>query len=74
MSLKFKLAESVKLRINKRWKNFKVVEIKCDDWVTFENKDGEKITLSPYIHVNHIKKPPIKVKTKKKTKKNKETK
>jgi len=74
MSLKFKKDEIAKLKINKRWRNFKVFEIKCDDWVTFENKDGEKITLSPYIHVNHIKKPPIKVKTKKKTKKNKETK
>jgi hypothetical protein len=69
MSLKFKLAESVKLRINKRWKNFKVVEVKCDDWITFEDKDGLSVTLSPIIHINHIKKPTKrKVKTKKEKK------
>ena len=76
MSLKFKKDEIAKLKINNRWRNFKVFEVKCDDWITFENKDGGKITLSPYIHVNHIKKPPVKIKkkTKKKKKKNKEAK
>ena len=69
MSLKFKQAESVKLRINKRWKNFKVVEDECDDWITFEDADGLSVTLSPVIHINHIKKPAKrKVKTKKEKK------
>ena len=68
MNLKFENGETIKLKINNRWKNFKVFEIKCDDWITFEGKDGLKITLSPSIHINHIKKPQVKTKTKTKTK------
>lgn len=69
MSLKFVEGEKIKLKINKRWKNFKVSEVKCDDWITFEDKDGLKVTLSPKIHANHIKKPPVKTKTKTRKKK-----
>lgn len=67
--LKFKEGETAKLKINKRWRNYKVVETKSDDWITFEDKEGIKVVLSPIIHINHIKKPiKKKVKTKVKTK------
>lgn len=64
MILKFEQGEAIKLKINNRWKNFKVFEIKCDDWIVFEGQDGLKVTLSPAIHANHIKKPAIKTKIK----------
>ena len=68
MILKFEQGETIKLKINNRWKNFKVFEIKCDDWIVFEGADGLKVTLSPAIHANHIKKTPVKTKVKTKTK------
>tara|TARA_R110001592_G_scaffold71619_7_gene218846 strand:- start:7845 stop:8213 length:369 start_codon:yes stop_codon:yes gene_type:complete len=63
--LKFKEGDTAKLKINNRWRNHKVVEAKSDDWLTFEDKEGVKVVLSPVIHINHIKKP---VKRKVKTK------
>ena len=43
MITKFEQGETIKLKINNRWKNFKVFEIKCDDWIVFEGADGLKV-------------------------------
>ena len=65
--LKFEEGETAKLKINNRWRNYKVIETKSDEWITFEDKEGAKIMLNPTIHINHIKKP-VKRKVKPKAK------